>query len=279
MAALVLVAAARREQQVIAPNMLAAAVRDMAKLPENPFSDEPVLPRAAAKRTRAARQGAASFEVRAVWLEFFNWRRSAPEYASAIQLWGEAASVTGEAPWPPKHLTLCVFCTLFRSSVSLGCYLSHLRSALRLLRAPAAELADTSRLVRGAEKAGAAFQRPKVWASTSQTRDLIQWASHAERRDLALSWVVARHFCLRFSETLALGSNVAPFRFAGRGEKCEVIITFRRRKCYKVAVDVTRKCACTGQRHILCGVCALREAVETSGCPFGHISYAEALAS
>eukprot|EP00959_Pyramimonas_sp_CCMP1952_P306356 6411711-Pyramimonas_sp.AAC.1 len=60
MAALRLLADARREQQCIEPVTLAAAVRDIAKLPDNPFGDEPVLPR----QTQAALlPGSAGFRV------------------------------------------------------------------------------------------------------------------------------------------------------------------------------------------------------------------------
>ena len=193
-----------------------------------------------------------------------------------MQLWGEAAALAGEPPWPPSHAVVSAFCTLFRSSASLGRYCSHIRSVLALLRVPAGELADTARLVKGAEKAVIGQLRPRVWASATQARGLAIWAGGAGRQDLALSWVVTRHFCLRYSETLSLGSTAAPFRFARGGS--EAILTFVRRKCYKAPVDVTRKCICTNGAHALCGVCALAKAGKASAEPFSHIRYAEALA-
>jgi hypothetical protein len=188
---------------------------------------------------------------------------------------GEAAALASVPPWPPSHAAVNAFCTLFRSSASLGRYFSHIRSVLALLRVPAGELADTARLVRGAEKAAVGQLRPRVWASTAQTRALVKWTVIAGRQDLAHSWTVARHFCLRYSETLALGTAAAPFRFARSGSEC--ILTFMRRKCYKTPVEVTRRCLCADGAHLLCGVCALAEAAKADAEPFSHISYAEAL--
>ena len=277
MAALALVAQARRQQTPLEPHVLASALRDMARLPDQPLGAQDAGPRAAAKRARATAAPGDSFEVQATWLEFSGWKRSASQYASAVHLWGEAASLAGERPWPPAHASTCAFSSLFRSSASLGRYFSHIRSVLALLRVPAGELADTARLVRGAEKAGADQVRPRVWASAAQTRGLAGWAIGARRRDLALSFVVSRHFCLRYaSETLSLGSTTAPFRFLRNGT--EAVLTFTRRKCYRTPVDVTRKCICADSRNILCGVCALREAAQSSAMPFAHIAYAEALA-
>ena len=277
LAALALVAQARRQQTPLEPRVLASALRDMARLPDHPLGAQDAAPRAAAKRARATAAPGDSFEVQATWLEFSGWKRSASQYASAVHLWGEAASLAGERPWPPAHASTCAFSSLFRSSASLGRYFSHIRSVLALLRVPAGELADTARLVRGAEKAGADQVRPRVWASAAQTRGLAGWAIGARRRDLALSFVVSRHFCLRYaSETLSLGSTTAPFRFLRNGT--EAVLTFTRRKCYRTPVDVTRKCICADSRNILCGVCALREAAQSSAMPFAHIAYAEALA-
>ena len=55
-------------------------------------------------------------------------------------------------------------------------------------------------------------------------------------------------------------------------------VTFTRGKCYKVPVDVVRKCLCTGVKNVLCGVCALEGAAGASNTPFAHITYSEALA-
>ena len=55
-------------------------------------------------------------------------KRSALQYASAVQLWGEAAGLAQEQPWPPSYASTCVFCSLFRSSATFGKYLSHIRS-------------------------------------------------------------------------------------------------------------------------------------------------------
>eukprot|EP00959_Pyramimonas_sp_CCMP1952_P223746 4678399-Pyramimonas_sp.AAC.1 len=81
----------------------------MAKLPDSPFEEDRALPWAAAKRARSSGADSMEFEIRAVWLEFCGWRRSAAQCASAVELWGEAAAISGEAPCPPGHSTVCVF--------------------------------------------------------------------------------------------------------------------------------------------------------------------------
>jgi hypothetical protein len=168
-------------------------------------------------------------------------------------------------PWPPQYPALCVSSTFFRNSASLGRYCSHIRSVLGLQRAPLGDLADTSRLVRGAEKACERPTRPRVWATAAKTIALTTWARAAGRQDIAWSWVVARHFCLRYSsECLALGTETAPFRIESAGSRVSVVITFPRRKCYSAPVEVTRRCACAASRLPLCGVCALSEAAAQS---------------
>ena len=199
-------------------------------------------------------------------------------HASAVQLWGEAAGLAQEQPWPPAYASACAFCSLFRSSATLGKYLSHIRSVLSLLRASPGYLADTTRLVKGAEKAMAGQVRPRVWATAVQTRELVAWAGQTGRQDIGWSWAVSRHFCLRYSETLSLGADAAPFRFVGSGTGSEAVVTFMRRKCYRAPVEVSRKCICTGRTQSLCGVCALRQAAAESPTPFSHVRYSEALA-
>ena len=153
-------------------------------------------------------------------------------------------------------------------------YASHVRDVLALLRALCGELENTARLVRGVDKAGGSAVRPCVWASASQTRDLSKWATDAGRRDLALSWAISRHFCPRFSETLALGTALAPFRFLGSGVGSEAIVTFVRRKCYRQAVDVTRRCVCGGRwaKRLTTSPAAVRQwpPRKRSACPTAH---------
>eukprot|EP00959_Pyramimonas_sp_CCMP1952_P223036 4662879-Pyramimonas_sp.AAC.1 len=120
MTALAMVARARREQTALPPNVLASALRDMSRLPDHPFGELEVGPRAMAKRARTEGIGADSFECHATWTEFAGWKRSAGQCASAVQLWGEAAALASVPPWPPSHAAVNAFCTLFRSSASLG---------------------------------------------------------------------------------------------------------------------------------------------------------------
>ena len=73
------------------------------------------------------------------------------------------------------------FSFLFRSGTSLGRYVSHIRSVLRLVHAELGALAATDVLVRGSIKLTAASARRfKVRASAQDTRRLALYASKAE---------------------------------------------------------------------------------------------------
>ena len=161
----------------------------------------------------------------------------------------------------------------------MGKYLSHLRTVLAWLQCSAGILSDTARLVRGAEKAtDPTVRRKKVRASVRHTRLLCDWAAEAGRSDVSRSWAVARHFTLRYSEILVIGTAVAPVRFVEKKGKTEITITYMRRKCFKEPVEVTRQCICTVLSPVLCGVCALTAQGAPAQLPFAHVTYAESLA-
>ena len=92
------------------------------------------------------------------------------------------------------------------------------------------------------------------------------------------SWAVARHFTLRYSEVLMIGTALAPVRLVEKKGKSEITITYMRRKCFKEPVEVTRQCICDVLGTVLCGVCALKKQGAPSEPPFAHITYAESLA-
>ena len=213
-AALRLVVAARRSGIVPPPLVLAHAIRVLHKAQAAPVEVSDQAPAAAAREVLRGAVPNAAFAERACWMEFQGWRKSALGYASAVSLWGQAAAAVKAAPWPPQQCTLDCFASLFRSGASLAQYLSRLRTVLAWLKSPPAAVADTGRLVRGAEKAtGPEARKLKLRASPNDTRLLAKWVSDsAERPDIAVSWVVSRHFTLRYSETLLIGTSLAPVK-------------------------------------------------------------------
>ena len=135
----------------------------------------------------------------AVWTEMSSWRHSAASYASAIGLWGTASRAANTPPWPPDSKALHVLITACRSAVTLEHYISHVRSALRLVRADLGTLSDTKCLVLGAVKAKAdGPKRYKARATAEQTKKLAKWCRiEDERPDVAETFIVARQFGLR----------------------------------------------------------------------------------
>ena len=78
-------------------------------------------------------------------------------------------------------------------------YLSHIRSALRLLEAPVGVLAETTETIRGAMKLSMGNIRLKPRADAEQTRTLVNCARrNFGRSEIADSWIVARHFCFQY---------------------------------------------------------------------------------
>ena len=231
-AALRLCAAARAAGQVPAPDVLADAILVLAKAGEDMFTRPVRLPAQEVSLRGPGRIDVEAMAEQAVWLEFCGWKASARGYSSAVRLYGRMASHCASAPWPPTPALVDAYVTLFRSAGTLARYISHLRTVLLWLRCPLGPLADTARVVRGAEKAGRAFRRPRVRATASETRALAKWCSRFGFADVGASWVVARHFCLRYGEVLQIGSSAAPVSIvAGEGARKEVVITYVHRKC------------------------------------------------
>jgi hypothetical protein len=203
-------------------------------------------------------------EEDAIWLELGQWRKSAAQYASAVQLWGRAASLIQSDAWPPCQRVLEVFVFFFRNGDSLANYISHLRSVLTVLRSPLGILENTTGMLEGARKlTPLSCRRVRQRASAEQTRRLAHAATcELLRSDVGESWVVARHFCLRYgAEVVPLEGNgshskidiIAPTGEAGR----QVSITLYDRKLQKQPVVVFRRCICKLQGRTLCGVCVL----------------------
>ena len=114
-------------------------------------------------------------------------------------------------PWPPSRGVLDAYAFFFKHGPSLSRYLSHIRSALRLLEAPVGVLAETAGMIRGAMKLSGGSVRFKPRADAEQTRALVNCArKDFGRSDIADSWIVARHFCLRY------GAEVVPMQTAGK---------------------------------------------------------------
>ena len=83
-------------------------------------------------------------------------------------------------------------------------YLSHIRSAFRLLEAPVGVLAETTEIICGAMKLFAKGVRFKPRADAEQTRALVNCArKDFDRSDIADNWLVTRHFCFRYVQKCA----------------------------------------------------------------------------
>ena len=280
-AALKLCTVARSTGQVPEPAVLADSILSLAKADVDIFASPRLPPRQEVVRKQAQRTDVLPMAEQAVWLEFCGWRASARGYASAVRLYGRVVVLCACAAWPPTQVAIDVYVGLFRSAATLSRYLSHLRTVLLWLRAPLGPLADTTQVARGAEKAGRSLRRPRVRATAAETKALARWCVAFGFVDVGESWVVARHFCLRYGEVLQIGSSTAPVCIeAAEGAPKTVAITFMRRKCYAEPVQVVRKCICRLQGKALCGVCIIcsRQA-DADGRLFSGVSYSESLAT
>ncbi len=188
------------------------------------------------------------YTLRSICVKFGGFKRSARQYASAVELWGQASDLHRVAAWPPTEQTLAVFVGLFRSGVSLGRYLSHIRKILRWLRAPLGAVESTTWLVNGAKKSTPeAFLRPKQRATNAQTKLLIEWSLNVGCRLMGAIWSVTRHVCSRCSETLRISSPTALVTFGTSSGKPTCTITVLNRKCFSEPVEVPRTCCCKGR--------------------------------
>ncbi len=88
----------------------------------------------------------------ALFKEFCAWRKSAKQYAAALELYGRACAEAAVAPWPPSELARDVMVVLCQRPGTLAYYLRGIRSVLRLVRADVGALAETSTLVVGVRK-------------------------------------------------------------------------------------------------------------------------------
>ena len=277
-AGLILLGESRRARVVPEPPVLAAALAAAARCNCYPGAEPIGRPREEVKRARRDVPGGDHLHLHTLWVEFAAWRKSAPQYASAVRLWGEAARAISAPSWPPPESVLNAFVGLFRNGNSLQKSVPHVRSVLYLLQAPLGVLDDAERLARGAEKITRdVFRRVKIRATAEETKLIRKWCAEAGYPLLAASWVIARQFCLRYSELLLLGSNVVTFRFSG-DERKTCVIRFAHRKCYNEPCETTRRCICQLQGRSLCGVCELFSVGAAVSVPFASVQFADALA-
>lgn len=286
---------ARRLQVVPPPTVLAQSLRMLSRLPDDAVQQRwlsfaggspPALPAARATWMQKLQCSSTDLEDALVedtiWRCFCSWRRSGLQYAVAVDLWGRASATCARPPWPPTSLVLSAFASYFRNGRSLQNYLSHIRTVLRLLNAPIGILAETDGVVRGSIKATPHHAlRYRARASAIQTRMLVQHArSELDRTDLADSWVVARHFCLRY------GSEVIPLEGRGMHSTLQfetsslpvvATVVLKQRKMHSAPVSVVRRCICKLQGRSLCGVCILQRRWCATRI-FPTIVYADALA-
>ena len=209
------------------------------------------------------------------------WRTSAAQYASAVQLWGQASVAVDKVAWPPSRDVLMTFCFFFKHGPTLSRYLSHLRSALKLVDCPLGVVEETSALIRGAVKSGPSSIRFKARASAVQTRALAKYVGdQIGRKDIADSFVVARHFCVRYgAEVVCLESagSHSSVHLSERDGLPVVSLTLYRRKMQRAPVSVVRRCICRLHCSSLCGVCILRARTEQDR-TFPGLTYADGLA-
>ena len=124
-------------------------------------------------------------------------------------MWSRAAKLCKMDPWPPSRGVLDADAFFFKHGPSLSRYLSHIRSALRLLKAPVNVLAETAGMIRGAIKLSAGGIRFRPRADAEQTRAWVNCArKDFGRSDIAVYWIIARHFCLQY------GVEVVPMQTA-----------------------------------------------------------------
>ena len=250
--------------------------------PEGP--SESALPSARANwlAQATAQQRERLLHGRVLLQELENWRQSGPSYASAVRLWGRLATATGVPEWPPDQTVLAALVFAVPRASTLSRYCSHVRSVLRLLRAPLGALADTGALVKGAQKSCTSRPRFKASASGKQVRELADYARRAlSDPELADSWVVARHFTLRYGcEVLKLGSDPSHSEVwcSVREGVREATIVFHRRKMQNKPVHVVRQCVCKAPAPDLCGVCVIRRR-RGRGPLFPALQYDRALAA
>ena len=122
-------------------------------------------------------------------------------------------------------------------------------------------------LAQGAAKLLNRAHKPKIRASAEQTRQLAQMAKQANRPDMADSFVVARHLCLRFvAEVMQMegdGENRSLRCFEQDGRRAMTYV-LRDRKMFLEPTEVFRRCICQRQGKRLCGVCIIHQPVLAS---------------
>ena len=217
-----------------------------------------------------------------IWRCLSSWRRSGLQYAVAVDLWGRASSTCMRQPWPPCDAVLSTYAFYFKNGKAMRQYLSHLRSVLQLLQAQIGLLEHTASLVRGSLKAFAST--PARYRARAHRRSKLDcWHSardELDHKDVADSWVVARHFCLRYgSEAVPLEGNGrhSTVTFSTNLQILEATMVPNHRKLQTAPVALVRRCICKLQGRRLCGVCVLKRRF-TDGCIFPNVSYAESLA-
>ena len=193
-----------------------------------------------------------SVRMAALFREFCAWKRSAKQYASAVELYGQVCASAQVAPWPPSGSSRDLLAAVCRRAGTLAAYIRAVASVLRLLGAPAGAFGETRALILGARKVarqaprrGRGFcgsrnqadlpgeARFKARATAGNVRDMAAWLrTYAQREDVADSFIVAWQFCLRFgSEVCGLGDpRHSEITVEHAGGKPQVGIRFAQRK-------------------------------------------------
>ncbi len=129
------------------------------------------------------------------------------------------------------------------------------------------------------------IRRKKMAVTAYQMKHLLQWLWRQGLHDLARSFVIARHFALRYrSEALRIvpqGGEKGRVEFGKEAGLTTATIWCQRKPSGRALQAIKRPCACKRQHPMLCGVCVLRGLVagrERSPKPiFASVGYPKAL--
>ena len=183
-------------------------------------------------------------------------------------------------PWPPSRGVLDANAFFFKHGLSLSRYLSHIRSALRLLEAPVNVLAETAGMIRGAIKFSTGGIRFKPRADAEQTRALVNCAKkdfgRSGHRGLLDSCTPLLFAIWCGSCAHADGGKSLSGARRG-GEECAPSGYVDSVPSKNTTVTVVRRCICKLQGRTLCGACVLKTRVGNIRL-FPHVWYTEGLA-
>jgi hypothetical protein len=175
-----------------------------------------------------------------------------------------------EAHFPVRKEVLGAWAATFQNAGTFRNYVTHLRTASRLLGLDLPDGILTASLGRGLKKITAAPVKSSLSGHTV-LRAMRLAADSGHLVEVRL-WAVARQFLLRVE------SELFPLQLNGRlgldpkdigwhsvvsvdGDPPRAVLHLRKRKADPQGARIKRECVCKSQHPLLCGVCALRTQV------------------